>query len=82
MTYRTNPFKIADEHDAEVRQIETEAFAAVRKPSANYYKALPCPCGRCSHWLVSPVADIQGVSFSREQAEAVSDLLNNMLNAQ
>jgi len=44
------------------------------------YKAAPCPCGSkvCTAWHVSPPADVQGVSFRRDQAEAVAQLLNDM----
>jgi len=43
-------------------------------------RAIPCPCGHraCRNWLVTPHADLQGVSFSKEEAEAVADLLNKM----
>jgi hypothetical protein len=42
------------------------------------YWAKPCNCGydRCPDWHVAPVADAQGVSFTKEQAEAVAELLN------
>lgn len=44
------------------------------------YKAIKCPCGHaaCASWHVSPVADTQGVSFTKEQAEAVAKLLNDL----
>jgi hypothetical protein len=45
-----------------------------------YYKAVPCPCGHrvCKNWFVDPVAAVQCVSFTKEQAEAVAQLLNDM----
>lgn len=47
------------------------------------YTARPCPCGQagCSSWHVSGVARVQGVSFTREQAEATAALLNAMVEA-
>jgi len=41
------------------------------------YAALPCNCGHrsCKHWHVSTVADVHGVSFTKEQAELVSAVL-------
>jgi len=44
------------------------------------FKAVPCPCGNphCRSWLVEPVADVRGVNFTQEQAEAVVKLLNKM----
>jgi len=44
------------------------------------YQATPCQCGRrtCPDWHVAPVADLQGVSFTKEQAQAVAALLNEM----
>lgn len=41
-------------------------------------RAIPCPCGDaiCKNWLVDPPAYVQGVSFTKEQAEAVAALLN------
>lgn len=41
-------------------------------------KAIPCPCNDtiCKNWVVSPQAAFQGVRFTKEQAEAVADLLN------
>ena len=47
------------------------------------YFAQKCPCGDaiCSAWHVSGVASVQGVKFTREQAEATAKLLNDM-NAQ
>ncbi len=44
------------------------------------YRAIPCPCGnaRCTAWLVEDVADLQGVRFTRFQAEAVAALLNGL----
>jgi hypothetical protein len=43
------------------------------------YSAVPCACGHtsCKDWHVSNVADIQGVRFTKEQAEAVANLLNH-----
>lgn len=47
------------------------------------YRAILCPCKHpaCNNWLVAPVADIQGVCFTKEQAEAVAKLLNKMEKA-
>lgn len=44
------------------------------------YTVSPCPCGHraCKDWHVCPVADVQGVHFTRQQAEAVAKLLNEM----
>lgn len=44
----------------------------------NKYLAVRCLCDHpnCKDWHVEPVAAIQGVSFTREQAEAVAMLLN------
>ena len=40
--------------------------------------AQKCPCGHrhCKDWHVEPNAAVQGVSFTKEQAEAVAKLLN------
>lgn len=45
-----------------------------------HYRAMKCPCGfaSCNSWLVDPVAAVQCVSFTREQAETVAELLNRM----
>lgn len=42
--------------------------------------AFPCPCGypNCKNWMVSGVAEYQGVSFTEHQARAVAGLLNFM----
>lgn len=42
------------------------------------YKAIPCPCGYqvCKFWMVSGVAAVQGVSFTKSQAELVAYVLN------
>jgi hypothetical protein len=44
------------------------------------FHASPCPCGHdnCRAWHVDPVAAVQGVSFTRVQAEAVATLLNRL----
>ncbi len=44
------------------------------------YTISKCPCGNrvCKNWHVDPVAAIQGVKFTEEQARAVADLLNKM----
>ena len=44
------------------------------------YSAVRCNCGHraCKNWHVKPVADIHSVSFTKEQAEAVAKLLNEM----
>lgn len=48
------------------------------------YKAVKCGCGDdiCKHWHVTDVADVQGVSFTQAQAEAIASLLNGTLNVQ
>lgn len=48
-----------------------------RSPDPGPYRAIPCPCGHraCSSWMVDPVAAVQGVRFTQEQAEAVAALL-------
>lgn len=44
------------------------------------YSIRPCPCGHksCSDWHVWPAAALQGVKFTKNQAEAVVALLNVM----
>ncbi len=44
------------------------------------YTAEKCPCGAkiCKQWHVWPVAAVMSVSFTKEQAEAVAKLLNEM----
>lgn len=44
------------------------------------YLAQPCKCSwpNCKDWHVSAVAAMQGVCFTKEQAEAVAELLNLM----
>jgi len=44
------------------------------------YRAVKCCCGHpvCEDWHVSFVADLQGVKFTKEQAEAIAELLNKM----
>lgn len=44
------------------------------------YRAVHCGCGSkaCQYWHVTNVANVQGVSFTREQAEAVAGLLTAM----
>jgi hypothetical protein len=58
------------------RQEETEMDTI--KPIE--YRAVRCNCGHksCSDWHVSVVADVHGVSFTREEAEEVAKLLNAM----
>jgi len=48
--------------------------------TVSLYEVISCPCGSpaCSNWLITNVAMVQGVSFTREQAETVSLLLNFM----
>ena len=48
------------------------------------YRASRCPCGDpiCEDWHVWPVAAVQCVKFTQEQAEAVAELLNNMEKAE
>jgi hypothetical protein len=43
-----------------------------------------CPCGHpvCKDWHVLPVAAVQGVKFTHEQAAAVAYLLNQMAQAE
>jgi len=43
-----------------------------------FYHAEKCPCAskHCGYWLVSPVADVQGVSFTEKQARLVAAVLN------
>lgn len=45
--------------------------------------AYPCPCGNasCKSWMVSGVADVQGVSFTQAEAVLVADVLNVVANA-
>jgi len=57
--------------------------AVARRPApgvAVTYRATQCPCGHasCHDWHVWPVAMLQGVHFTKEQAEAVAKLLNDM----
>lgn len=42
------------------------------------FRALPCPCGHrsCKNWFVDPVAAVQCVSFTKEQAYAVAEFMN------
>lgn len=42
------------------------------------YTARRCTCGHraCRNWFVYPVADVQGVCFTEEQAKAVAAFLN------
>lgn len=44
------------------------------------FRAEHCPCGHksCADWHVYPPAAVQGVSFTRDQAEAVANLLELM----
>lgn len=44
------------------------------------YRAIPCGCGwpKCKDWHVWPVAAVQCVKFTKEQAMAVAALLNKM----
>lgn len=44
------------------------------------YRAEPCACGHrvCKAWHVHPVAAVQGVSFTEEQARAVAEFLNEL----
>lgn len=41
-------------------------------------QAKPCPCGHsfCKDWHVEPQAAVQGVGFTKLEAEAVAFLLN------
>lgn len=45
--------------------------------------AYPCTCGyaSCKSWMVSGVADVQGVSFTQAEAVLVADVLNVVANA-
>lgn len=49
-----------------------------KQPDPGPYRAIPCPCSSatCENWLVEPIAAIQGVSFTRSQAEFVAAVLN------
>ena len=51
-----------------------------RQPDPGPYRAIPCPCGHrgCSSWMVEPVADVQGTSFTEAQARVVAALLNGL----
>jgi hypothetical protein len=42
------------------------------------YVARPCPCGHraCKSWFVHPIAAVQGVHFTEEQARLVVSVLN------
>ncbi len=42
------------------------------------HHAVPCGCGDniCNHWHVSPQAVVQGVSFTKSEAEFVAGCLN------
>ena len=42
------------------------------------FYAKQCQCGHksCKNWHVSSVADVQGVSFTKDQAELVASVLN------
>lgn len=44
-----------------------------------YFTAMKCPCGHksCKNWFVSPVAAVQSVSFTEEQAKAVAEFMNS-----
>jgi len=43
------------------------------------FRAIKCPCGHraCNNWFVDPVAAVQCVSFTEEQARAVADFMNS-----
>jgi hypothetical protein len=45
--------------------------------------AYPCPSGHraCMSWMVSGVAEVQGVSFTQAEAVLVADVLNIVQNA-
>ncbi len=45
------------------------------------YRAVRCPCGDpvCKDWHVSPVAQVQGVKFTEEQARSVVKLLSGKM---
>ena|SRR5215472_5463641 len=47
-------------------------------PGGEKFRAIPCPCGHpaCKSWMVDPVAAIQGVSFTQEEAEAIAEFMN------
>jgi len=40
------------------------------------FRAAKCPCGQCKNWFVYPVAAVQSVRFSEEQAKAVAEFMN------
>ena len=71
-------FQTLDELDAARKRLEDER-RRLRMESNGPHVAVPCPCGdsACRNWHVSPQADLQGVSFTKEEAEAVADLLNS-----
>jgi hypothetical protein len=68
----------------ELREVQRNRPAVLRdepeNPTPERYRASPCPCGHraCTSWHVSWVANVQGVSFTQAQAEAVAELLNRM----
>lgn len=52
----------------------------MKTPGRQRYTIAKCPCGDavCTNWYVYPIAAIQGVKFTQEQAQACADLLNKM----
>jgi len=44
------------------------------------YKAIKCPCGHeaCQQWHITNVAQVQGVSFTEEQARLTAALLTSL----
>jgi hypothetical protein len=51
---------------------------------STHYTIAHCQCGHraCKDWHVNPVASMQGVHFTYEQAFAVAKLLNHMAQAE
>jgi hypothetical protein len=45
------------------------------------WEPIPCPCGHsaCRDWMIRPVAAVQGVSFTKEEAIAVCEAHNRGL---
>ena len=43
------------------------------------FRPMKCPCGHqaCKNWFVDPVAAVQSVSFTQEQACAVANFMNS-----
>lgn len=63
--------------DGKFRDIQT--YKRTTKSPEGPYRAEPCGCPylHCSDWHVYPVAAVQGVCFTKKQAEAVAAFLNS-----